>query len=191
MPKNKVNNNIKLKSGGGILNSANGLSVDTGTTDGKIVAMTTGDKLPAVDGSQLTGIPTFTNTVSISASDNLKYSSDAEKINSGSTDNTYRLQKQFTIYRNGVIRVKFDAKPHNTYETCYAQIFINGAPAGTEQNLYQTSGPDYITYSNDLSVKLGDKIELWTKRASTRVYVKNYRLYFDRNITADVVSNLD
>ena len=58
MPKNKVNNNIKLKSGGGILNSANGLSVDTGTTDGKIVAMTTGDKLPAVDGSQLTGLPT-------------------------------------------------------------------------------------------------------------------------------------
>ncbi len=29
MPKNKVNNNIKLKSGGGILNGADGLSVDT------------------------------------------------------------------------------------------------------------------------------------------------------------------
>jgi hypothetical protein len=55
MPTNKVNNNIKLKSGGGVVNDAtDGLSVDTGTTDGKIVQMTTGDKLPAVDGSQLT-----------------------------------------------------------------------------------------------------------------------------------------
>jgi hypothetical protein len=57
MPTNKVNNNIKLKSGGGLINDAtDGLSVDSGTTNGKIVAMTTGDKLPAVDGSQLTGI---------------------------------------------------------------------------------------------------------------------------------------
>ena len=28
MPKNKVNNNIKLKSGGGILNDADGLEAD-------------------------------------------------------------------------------------------------------------------------------------------------------------------
>lgn len=45
---------VKVKTAGGILIDADGLSVDTGTTDGKIVAMTTGDKLPAVDGSNLT-----------------------------------------------------------------------------------------------------------------------------------------
>jgi hypothetical protein len=55
-----VNTNIKLKSGGGVVNDAtDGLSVDTGTTDGKIVQMTTGDKLPAVDGSNLTNIDTY------------------------------------------------------------------------------------------------------------------------------------
>lgn len=59
MAKTIVNNNIKLKSGGGILNNAtDGLSVDTGTTDGKIVQVGTGNKLPAVDGSNLTEINT-------------------------------------------------------------------------------------------------------------------------------------
>lgn len=42
MPKTKVNNNIKLKSGGGLINDA---------TDG----LSVGD-LPAIDGSKLTGI---------------------------------------------------------------------------------------------------------------------------------------
>lgn len=46
----------KIKSAGGLVKDSNGLSVDTGTTDGKIVQMTTGDKLPAVDGSNLTNL---------------------------------------------------------------------------------------------------------------------------------------
>jgi len=50
----------KIKSAGGLVKDADGLSVDTGTTDGKIVQMTTGDKLPAVDGSNLTGINNYT-----------------------------------------------------------------------------------------------------------------------------------
>ena len=56
MPKNKVNNNIKLKSGGGLINDAtDGLRVDAGTTEGKVIVVAAGDKLPAVDGSLLTG----------------------------------------------------------------------------------------------------------------------------------------
>lgn len=47
---------VKIKAAGGLVKDANGLSVDTGTTDGKIVQMTTGDKLPAVDGSNLTNL---------------------------------------------------------------------------------------------------------------------------------------
>lgn len=59
MPTNKVNNNIKLKSGGGLANSsADGLSVDGGVTAGKVIVVAAGDKLPAVDGSQLTNIGT-------------------------------------------------------------------------------------------------------------------------------------
>ena len=59
MAKTIVNNNIKLKSGGGIINDAtDGLSVDTGTTANKLVRLDDDAKLPAVDGSQLTGLPT-------------------------------------------------------------------------------------------------------------------------------------
>ena len=59
MAKTIVNNNIKLKSGGGVINDAtDGLSVDTGTTANKLVRLDGDAKLPAVDGSQLTGLPT-------------------------------------------------------------------------------------------------------------------------------------
>jgi len=62
MPKNKVNNNIKLKSGGGIINDAtDGLSVDSGTTADKLVQLDGSAKLPAVDGSQLTNLPPQSN----------------------------------------------------------------------------------------------------------------------------------
>lgn len=69
MPKNKVNNNIKLKSGGGVINDqTDGLSVDTGTTAGKIVVLDGSAKLPAVDGSQLTGIWSLISSSSNSSS---------------------------------------------------------------------------------------------------------------------------
>lgn len=47
---------VKIKTSGGIVKDSDGLSVDTGTTDGKIVQVTTGDKLPAIDGSALTNL---------------------------------------------------------------------------------------------------------------------------------------
>lgn len=56
-----VNGKLKVKTGTGIVLDASGINVDVGTTDGKIVQMTTGDKLPAVDGSQLTNLPPQSN----------------------------------------------------------------------------------------------------------------------------------
>jgi hypothetical protein len=55
-----------IPSAAGLIPIAN---IDTGVTDGKIVKMTTGDKLPAVDGSLLTnlGVATSLSTASGSA----------------------------------------------------------------------------------------------------------------------------
>lgn len=62
MAKTIVNNNIKLKSGGGIINDqTDGLQVDAGTTTGKVVVVGASDKLPAIDGSNLTNLPTQPN----------------------------------------------------------------------------------------------------------------------------------
>ncbi len=47
---------VKVKTTGGILIDADGLSVDTGTTANKLVRLDGDAKLPAVDGSQLTNV---------------------------------------------------------------------------------------------------------------------------------------
>ena len=51
---------LRVKAGTGLTLGAGGVAVDVGTTDGKIVQITTGDKLPGVDGSQLTNLPAST-----------------------------------------------------------------------------------------------------------------------------------
>lgn len=57
-------NALQNKAGTGITLSAAGINVDVGTTNGKIVQMTTGDKLPAVNGNNLTSVqPTWKNGV--------------------------------------------------------------------------------------------------------------------------------
>lgn len=55
-PINVTGSNIGLAYSTGLTTSSGSLVVDTGTTTGKIVAMDTGNKLPAVDGSQLTNV---------------------------------------------------------------------------------------------------------------------------------------
>jgi DUF2075 family protein len=55
-PINVTGSNIGLAYSTGLTTSSGSLVVDTGTTTGKIVAMDTGNRLPAVDGSQLTNI---------------------------------------------------------------------------------------------------------------------------------------
>jgi hypothetical protein len=65
---------VKIKTSGGLVRDTNGLSVDVGTTTGKIVQMATGDKLPAVDGSQLTGIANNTITSFLTSGGNFSFS---------------------------------------------------------------------------------------------------------------------
>ena len=51
----------KIKTSGGLIKDANGLSADMGTTANKIVQLDSSAKLPAVDGSQLTNLPPQSN----------------------------------------------------------------------------------------------------------------------------------
>ncbi|UYL09043.1 hypothetical protein B9G69_000445 [Bdellovibrio sp. SKB1291214] len=66
-PMNVTGSNIGLAYGTGLTTSSGSLVVDTGTTTGKIVAMDTANRLPAVDGSQLTNIvaSSFSGTLPI------------------------------------------------------------------------------------------------------------------------------
>lgn len=81
MPTNKVNNNIKLESGGGLVNSAvDGLSV--------------GGTLPSSDGSNLTGVPT---SVASTASESLSATNSSGSISSISDTATMPADANFAI----------------------------------------------------------------------------------------------
>ena len=56
--KNLVNKGTIPTAGAGLIDTSGVFSVDTGTTEGKIVQLDGSAKLPAVDGSQLTGLTT-------------------------------------------------------------------------------------------------------------------------------------
>lgn len=174
-----VNTNLKLKTSGGVLNSTtDGLSVDTGTTDGKIVQMTTGDKLPAVDGSNLTGIPTYMYYVT--ASNNLHDSSDTERT---STAASLTLLKQFLILKSGTYRVSADIKAGGTPEADVGyKIYKNGVAAG---DLHTNQGTNYKTFTDDLYFAIGDYCQLYATKGgggSDTCVIRNFRLYYDETL---------
>lgn len=162
----------------------------------RIVRLTIAGLLPSgiltgVDGSGLINILNFTNYVVVSASNNLKYSSDTERQNT-TYDNQYHKQKEFKVYKNGTYRVKFDAKSSSNYTGTFVRIYKNGVAFGTERDL--SSVQAYQTYSEDLVFSPLDTIELWSKSSSAgsvSAYVKNFRLYFDRTEVLDGVNTLD
>lgn len=106
----------------------------------------------------------------LSVSANLMASADTEKRSSGGT---YTKQKEIAIYRYGKINVKFSIKMAGG-GTAYGRIYINGAAVGTERSTGSTS---YVEYSEDLEVKAGDLVQIYTKNVSDYVDVANFRIY--------------
>lgn len=148
--KTKVNNNIKLKSGGGLVNSAVGLGVDSGTTEGKVVVVGVGDKLPAVDGSQLTGLTEF----KIIPNENISTTGGTYY---GSMNDLTKVKE--VTYNNiaGRVRVIFSVTCNNNNNT-RARVYINGIAVGTDYG-YMMNGT-YIK-TEDFNVSTGDKIQIY------------------------------
>lgn len=160
----------KLKTSGGVLSDSDGLYVDTGTTDGKIVQMTTGDKLPAVDGSQLTNILL---PIMVSASNNLKFSNDTEYTRTGESQGLKNMKSNY-VALSGTYRIKFD---FNGSGSDYATIYKNGTTYGTNR----TGAGGYTTFSQDLYFMAGDALEIKVYQGLNyeTISIKNLRLYFD------------
>ena len=179
MPKNKVNNNIKLKSGGGIINDAtDGLSVDTGTTANKLVRLDGDAKLPAVDGSQLT------NIIKSRASSTLQMSADTIR---DAMNTSYDKVKEIRVGHSGTITVKFDLLG-GAAATAYGRVYINGNAVGIEH----TAGSSWKYVSEDFTVNKLDLVQLYCKMSggSGRWEAKNFRIYYTLYDTLDVL-NLD
>ncbi len=77
----------------------------------------------------------------------------------------------------GTIRVKFDLASGATGATVYAQIYKNNVAVGTLRS--NSSYNSYITYSDDITVNAGDRIELYsyTSNSSAPALTRNLGIY--------------
>lgn len=67
------------------------------------------------------------------------------------------------IYAGGTVRVRFGMSSANTSTLVQGQIHINGVPAGLVR---EASGVETRIYTEDISCKTGDEIQLYTRRVS-------------------------
>lgn len=125
-------------------------------------------------------------TVEVSASDNLKQSSDAE-VTTGSVGPNYQKAKEIKINRKGVIRVKYDYKMVGT-GTAYFNVFVDGIVAGTEITT-STEGAYITSPANDVNVNIGSLVQLYFKRTGAfyAPYAQNFIIYYDIATVEDTV----
>jgi hypothetical protein len=132
---------------------------------------------------QLQSPPANVNgTAILSASDNLKTSSDADVT---TTATSFAKVKEIQVNIIGRIRVKFDLRMAGAY-TAHGRIYVNGVAVGTDQS---TTSGTFQTYSEDITVKPSDLVEIYayTTNASGITHVQNFRIYFDKAYYGDTV----
>lgn len=121
--------------------------------------------------------------VYLTASDTLQFSDDTEE----QTDSdAYTKLKELYVLQTGTYRVKFDQKNSDaTFPGAYARIYKDDVAYGSERN---NDTAAYVTYSEDLYFKTGDKISIYAKQtngtAGKYSVVTNFRLYFTENVTS-------
>jgi hypothetical protein len=86
---------------------------------------------------------------------------------------TYTKLKETAVYGSGVVTVAFDWKMGGAGFSFF-RIYKNGVAAGTEQCL---SGTSYANYSENISVANGDLIQVYAKRDTPSIYIKNLNIY--------------
>lgn len=127
------------------------------------------------DGDAATSKTYADKTLRLSASDNLKYSADTER--SYTLTASYTLKKSIQVFKSGTIRVKHDQSDASATDN-YTKVYVNGVAAGAE---HANSSGSYVTYSDDISVREGDFVQLYAynNNNANAGYVKNFRIYYD------------
>lgn len=130
-----------------------------------------GTKTKLDDLQDLTAVEIHTGTMT--ASDNLKLSSDAEV---STTSPSFVKKKEFYIRIPGTYRIKFDLKKDAGATNAEAELYLNGVTYGTTRTTVSTT---YVTYSEDLRLDDGDLIQLYMRVPFNdgTAYAENLRLY--------------
>jgi hypothetical protein len=71
----------------------------------------------------------------------------------------YTLVKDIITAKSGVVNVYFEMKAI-VNSTAYGRIYVNDVAVGTEQS---TSSLTYVAYNEDISVNIGDNVQLYYK----------------------------
>jgi hypothetical protein len=106
------------------------------------------------------------------ASSNLKASSDLEVSN---IETNFIKAKEICLNIPGSIRVAYALKAYDA-ASCSGQIYVNYVPVGT---LRTTSSTSYTTYTEDITVKPGDFVQVFIKTTASFGYIQNFRIYYD------------
>jgi hypothetical protein len=119
-------------------------------------------------------VETFTDRASY-ASDTLRVSADTERSHMGQT---YTKLKEIVSNVTGTVRVSFDLKHSEASGSAvYARIYVNGVSVGIERS---TSYGTYKTYTEDITIRKGDLIQLYAKDTSDGyAIIRNFRVFYD------------
>ena len=144
-----------------------------GTSANNLVQLDANAKLPAVDGSQLTGlnIPAAYSPNYTAGNILVAYANTERSI----TSNNYSKVKEIAVGRGGTLRIIFDLKTTYGDRTAYGYVYRNGSPVGAEQTSSNTS---YETKSQDISGwTTGDLVQLYYKsKDNGTVYIRNFQI---------------
>lgn len=155
----------KIKASGGLVRDADGLSVDMGTTANKIVQLDSSAKIPAVDGSQLTNLPSnpFTQLTPYIAS-----------------ASTSLLASNFTSEADGSVLYLVYANSGSLFVQRYAK--------DTSGLYYKTHSADFALSSTDFGLCVIGSYLYITAIASGTKYIKRYNKADLTNLTSITIS---
>lgn len=122
----------------------------------------------------------------LTASSNLKASSDAEK--SGNKTTVTKL-KEIEVYRAGNIKITFEGKYSGDPTDAY--IYLNGVEV--EQYTLDSLTYEEFTLSS-INIGAGSKVQIYAVAGASDkyYYVQNFRIYWDLNYSdTDYVVNID
>ena len=117
-------------------------------TDGQVLTLASG--LPAWD-----DLPASTPTLTAGTK---PWSVPSSNTSTSST--SYAKALSIYVPGTGAVRAYFDLKVSGS-GTAYGRIYVNGVAVGVEKS---TTSAGYSTQSSDISVSLGDTVELWLKK---------------------------
>lgn len=98
----------------------------------------------------------------------IAYSSDSQ---SSTSSGAYAKVKEITVNITGTITVEFGLRANSSQNPAYGRIYKNGSAIGTER----TSDESLSTFSQNISVTKGDKVQIYAKSGNI-AYVSNFRI---------------